>query len=96
MPAARAPAPHRVLNIGYQRAEPLAALIECIERATGCTAQRRMRPMQDSDVADTCADVQQLTALTGLTPRTPLALGVERLVAWYRGWRGEGRPAAVP
>jgi UDP-glucuronate 4-epimerase len=94
--AARAQAPHRVLNIGNQRPEPLAALIECIERATGRNAQRRMRPMQDGDVADTCADVQRLAALTGSVPRTPLAEGVERFVAWYRGWHGEDRPAAAP
>jgi UDP-glucuronate 4-epimerase len=87
--------PHRLLNIGNQRPEPLAALIECIERATGRTAQRRMRPMQDSDVADTCADVQQLAALTGSTPHTPLAEGIERFVDWYRGWYGEARPAAA-
>jgi UDP-glucuronate 4-epimerase len=93
--AARAQAPHRVLNIGNQRPEPLAALIECIERATGRTAQRRMRPMQDGDVADTCADVQRLATLTGSAPRTPLAEGVERFVAWYRGWHGEDRPAAA-
>jgi UDP-glucuronate 4-epimerase len=94
--ASPARTPHRLLNIGNQRPEPLAALIECIERATGCTAQRRMRPMQDSDVADTCADVQQLAALTGATPHTPLAEGIERFVAWYRGWHSEDRPAAAP
>jgi UDP-glucuronate 4-epimerase len=55
-----------------------------------------MRPMQDGDVADTCADVQQLAALTGLAPRTPLAEGIERFVAWYRDWHGEDRPAAAP
>lgn len=93
--ASPAQTPHRLLNIGNQRPEPLAALIECIERATGRTAQRRMRPMQDSDVADTCADVQQLAALTGSTPHTPLAEGIERFVAWYRGWYGEARPAAA-
>jgi UDP-glucuronate 4-epimerase len=80
--------PHRICNIGNHRPEPLDALIECIERATGCTAQRRLRPMQDGDVTDTCADVQQLAALTGSAPRTPLAEGVERFVAWYRGWHG--------
>jgi UDP-glucuronate 4-epimerase len=91
--AAQGEAPHRVLNVGNQRPEPLSALIECIERATGRTAQRRMRPMQDSDAADTCADVEQLAALTGSVPRTPLAEGVERFVAWYRGWHREDGPA---
>jgi UDP-glucuronate 4-epimerase len=94
--AARAQAPHRVLNIGNQRPEPLAALIECIEHATGRTAQRHMRPMQDSDVADTCADVQQLAALTGSVPRTTLAEGIERFVAWYRSWHREDRPSDAP
>jgi UDP-glucuronate 4-epimerase len=80
--------PHRICNVGNHRPEPLDALIACIERATGCTAQRRLRPMQDGDVTDTCADVQQLLELTGCAPRTPLAQGVQRFVAWYRGWHG--------
>jgi UDP-glucuronate 4-epimerase len=89
-------APHRVFNVGNQRPEPLATLIECIEHATGRKAQRRLRPMQDGDVADTSADVQRLAALTGFSPHTPLAQGVQRFVDWYRGWHGVALGTVVP
>jgi UDP-glucuronate 4-epimerase len=36
----------------------------------------------------TSADVQALQAWTGFTPQTPLAQGVDRFVAWYRGYFG--------
>ena len=77
-------APWRVVNIGNSDSVELSAFIDAIEAATGRTAIRRMLPMQPGDVPATWADGSLLKALTGYAPRTPVAEGVARFVAWYR------------
>ena len=42
--------------------------------------------MQPGDVADTCADVADLVTDIGYQPTTPLRVGVERFVSWYRSY----------
>ena len=66
--------------------EPLRNLadIEAIEKTTGRTAQKEYLPMQPGDVAQTWADVSELTRDFGYTPNTPIAEGVEAFVTWYR------------
>jgi UDP-glucuronate 4-epimerase len=44
--------------------------------------------MQDGDVGATYASIDRLRALTGFAPHTPLADGLARFVAWYRGYYG--------
>jgi UDP-glucuronate 4-epimerase len=78
----------RVLNIGDSHPVGLLEMIETLERALGVTADKRMRPMQPGDVTATFADVGALNALTGYAPRVMLAEGLERFVAWYRGYFG--------
>jgi UDP-glucuronate 4-epimerase len=43
-----------------------------------------MLPMQDGDVRATMADISDLERAVGFRPNTPLELGLERFVAWYR------------
>jgi UDP-glucuronate 4-epimerase len=81
---ARSSAPYRVFNIGNSDPVELMSFIEAIERALGRTAQKRFLPLQDGDVPATNADVSELAAWTGFRPRTSVAEGVERFVAWYR------------
>lgn len=77
-------APFRVVNIGNSQSVKLTDFIEAIEDATGYRAQRNLLPMQPGDVAETWADASLLKSLTGYSPRTSVAEGVERFVAWYR------------
>jgi UDP-glucuronate 4-epimerase len=42
------------------------------------------------DVEETYADVDAIGALTGFRPRTSLAEGIPRFVAWFRAWNGIG------
>ena len=77
-------APYRVYNIGNHRPVKLARYIELIEQATGCTAEKRLLPLQPGDVPDTAADVSALMRDTGYSPDTPVEVGIERFVAWYR------------
>jgi len=86
----RSRAPYRVFNIGNQEPVALGDFIATIERALGVEAVKEFKPMQPGDVVATYADVSALREWTGVSPRTPLADGIGRFVAWYRG-HFEGR-----
>lgn len=81
---ARSAAPYRIYNIGNHRPVELKSFIDLLEAAVGRTVERRLAPLQPGDVIDTCADVQALMADTGWCPNTPVALGIARMVEWYR------------
>lgn len=85
-------APHRVYNIGNDSPEELNRLIGLIEEALGRSAARIDRPLPPGDVLETRADVADLRRDTGFAPRTPLAEGVARFVAWYREFHGTAAP----
>jgi UDP-glucuronate 4-epimerase len=77
-------APYRIYNIGNHRPVELMHLIATLEGALGVTAAKEMLPMQPGDVAATYADITDLVRATGFAPATPIELGVERFVRWYR------------
>jgi len=79
-------APYRIYNIGNQQPVELNRYIEVIERCLGRTAIRNLQPLQPGDVPDTCADVEELIADVGYSPKTPVEVGVERFVSWYRSY----------
>ena len=79
-------APHQVLNIGNHNPEPLTAFIVAIEDALGIKAELDFQPLQPGDVPATYAETSALRALTGFAPATPLRLGVQRFVDWYRAY----------
>ncbi|GAB2897026.1 NAD-dependent epimerase [Uliginosibacterium flavum] len=79
-------APYRVFNIGNQDPVPLMDFIAAIEAATGKTAEKDFQPMQPGDVPVTSADVSALTAWSDFKPDMPIAEGMARFVAWYRGY----------
>ena len=81
-------APYRLYNIGNNRPVPLLHFIACIEKATGRAAVKRLLPMQPGDVPDTSADIDPLIADTGFRPDTPIEVGVERFVAWFKAFYG--------
>ncbi len=80
----RGPAPFRIHNIGNHEPVELGDFITAIEDACGRRAIREHRPMQPGDVLCTAADCTGLREATGFAPRTPLADGIRRFVAWYR------------
>src|SRR3546814_4637711 len=71
---------HRLLNIGDCNPVGLMDMIAMIERALGRPAIKLMRPMQPGDVTATYADISAIHALTGYSPKVPLARGIERFV----------------
>jgi UDP-glucuronate 4-epimerase len=79
-------APYRVFNIGNHDPVELMHLIGTLEKALGKVAEKRMLPMQMGDVPATFADVADLEREVGFKPATPIDVGVQRFVDWYRGY----------
>lgn len=77
-------APARVLNIGNTRSENLMDFIHLIEAELGMKAELELLPMQAGDIAETFADVEETTLLTGFVPKTTIREGVPRFVQWYK------------
>lgn len=77
-------APYRIYNIGNNQPAELMHVIGCLEKTIGKTVEKRMLPMQAGDVPATYADVDALTEAVDFKPATPIELGIERFVAWYR------------
>ncbi|SEH18312.1 UDP-glucuronate 4-epimerase [Sphingopyxis sp. YR583] len=75
--------PHRLYNIGNNRPEQLTGLIQAIEEACGRSAEINLLPMQDGDVYQTFADIDDINRDLGFVPATPLAVGIPAFVNWY-------------
>ncbi len=76
--------PYRVYNIGNNTPVHLLDFIETLEEAIGKKAIKNLLPMQPGDVPDTYADVADLVAEFGYKPNTPLKVGVNAFVDWYK------------
>jgi UDP-glucuronate 4-epimerase len=83
-------APWRVYNIGNSHPIEVTEVVRLIEDAIGKPAARELLPMQPGDVPETCADVSDLERIVGFRPKTPIAEGVRRFVAWFLEYRSEG------
>lgn len=84
-------APYRLYNIGNNTPVELMLFIETIENAIGIPAVKNMLPMQDGDVLATYADTVDLRKTTGFTPCTPLKVGIEKFIAWYKMYYSDKR-----
>jgi UDP-glucuronate 4-epimerase len=81
-------APYRLYNIGNHEPVELMRFIEILESCIGKSAIRNYLPIQEGDVPETYADVEDLRLAVGYTPSTPIEVGVERFVEWYREFYG--------
>ncbi len=79
-------APYKLYNIGNHSPVALEKFIAVIEQVLGKTAQRNLLPMQPGDVPATYADVEDLVRDVGFKPDTPIEVGIERFVQWYRDY----------
>jgi len=77
-------APYRVYNIGNSKPVRLMDFISAIEDNIGKTIEKNFMPIQPGDVPSTCADVADLVRDLGYKPDTPVQVGVDRFIAWYR------------
>ncbi|MEM6599325.1 MAG: NAD-dependent epimerase [Cyanobacteria bacterium P01_C01_bin.69] len=79
-------APYKIYNIGNHSPVTLMDFIATIERAMGKEAQKNMMPMQPGDVPATYAQVQDLMDDVGFKPSTPLSVGIQKFVDWYKDY----------
>lgn len=79
-------APFRVFNIGNHTPVQLMDMIGIVEKCLGQEAEKNFMPMQPGDVRSTSADVSGLLETVGWSPSTPLEVGIERFVDWYRAY----------
>jgi UDP-glucuronate 4-epimerase len=82
------PAPYKIYNIGNNNPVELIKFIEVIEAALGKQAQKKFMDLQPGDVVATYADVDDLMQDVGFKPATPIEVGVERFVRWYKDFYG--------
>jgi UDP-glucuronate 4-epimerase len=83
-------APWRIYNIGNNRTVEVSRVVELLEAEFGCKAVKELLPMQPGDVAETCADVDDLMREVSFRPATPIEEGIRRFAAWYRAYHRMG------
>jgi UDP-glucuronate 4-epimerase len=77
-------APWRVYNIGNNSPVELMDYIGALEEALGVEADKEMLPLQDGDVPDTYANVDDLVKEFGYKPDMSVKQGVTNFVKWYK------------
>lgn len=78
--------PYRVYNIGNNSPVELMHMIRTLEKALGMEAMKNFLPLQAGDVPATYADVDDLMRDVGFRPSTPIEVGIQRFVDWYRDY----------
>ncbi|MEN2766685.1 NAD-dependent epimerase [Ornithinibacillus xuwenensis] len=78
--------PYQLFNIGNNRPIPLMDFIRKIEELIGKKAIIEYLPMQPGDVKETFADITSLNEAIGFSPSTPIEVGLEQFVNWYRSF----------
>ena len=76
--------PWRIYNIGNNSPVELMDYIEAIESTLGMKADKELLPLQQGDVPDTYADVDDLVKEFDYKPATSIKLGVKNFVEWYK------------
>lgn len=81
-------APYRLYNIGNNSPVELEKFISVLEQALGRQAVKNYLPMQPGDVPATYADIDDLHAVTGFTPKTGIEQGIPKFVDWFLDYYG--------
>jgi UDP-glucuronate 4-epimerase len=81
--------PYRLYNIGNNAPVELLHYIEVIEECLGKKSQKNLLPLQQGDVPDTYADIEDLERDVGYRPATPVEVGIRNFVDWYLQYYGK-------
>ena len=76
-------APYRLYNIGNNKPVELLYFIQVLEDKLRKKAIKNFMPLQEGDVPETCADVDDLMRDAGFKPGTSIEEGIGRFVDWY-------------
>ncbi|HEU5292244.1 MAG TPA: NAD-dependent epimerase [Cyclobacteriaceae bacterium] len=77
-------APYRLYNIGNNKPVELLHFIEVIEEKLGKKAVKNLLPLQEGDVPETFADVDDLIRDVGFKPATSIEDGIGKFIDWYK------------
>ena len=75
---------YEVFNLGNSQPVKLIDLVHSLESAIGKRALLDFQAPQPGDAPLTWADISKARRLLDFEPRTDLASGLERFLAWYR------------
>lgn len=78
--------PYKIYNIGNNQQEELLHFIEVLEGCLGKKAEKRYLPMQNGDVKETYANIDDLMHDIDFRPSTSIEVGLQRFVDWYLGY----------
>jgi UDP-glucuronate 4-epimerase len=78
--------PFRIFNIGRGAPVSLLDFVTEIENQVKIKAKKIFRPMQDGDVAETCADVSNLDNTVNYKPSTSIHTGITQFTEWFKGY----------
>jgi UDP-glucuronate 4-epimerase len=76
-------APYKIYNIGNNNPVQLMDFITTLERKIGKEAVKNFLPLQDGDVPETYANVDDLMQDVGFRPDTSIEEGISKFVDWY-------------
>ncbi len=79
---------HRLYNLGNHRPERLLDFISTLESALGRKTVLELLPMQPGDVKETYADIDASRRDLDFEPKTSIAKGIPKFVAWFREYYG--------
>jgi UDP-glucuronate 4-epimerase len=77
-------APYKIYNIGNNHPVELLHFIEVLESKLGRKAVKNLLPLQEGDVPETYADVDDLMRDVGFKPSTSIETGIGNFVNWYK------------
>lgn len=83
------PSNYAIYNIGNNHTEKLMDFVHCLEKACLKEAHIKYCPMQEGDVYKTSANIDNIHALTGFTPKTKIEEGLKKFVEWYKAYTGD-------
>ncbi len=75
--------PHRIFNVGNNKAVNLLYFLELLEKVLGEKAIIKKMEMQPGDVQETLCDSRNLRNWIGFSPNTSIEKGVEIFAKWY-------------
>jgi UDP-glucuronate 4-epimerase len=79
-------APYALYNIGNGNPIKLMDFITTLENILGKKSIKEFLPMQPGDVFKTFADVQAMKNDFGYSPNTPLNMGIEEFIHWFKAY----------
>ncbi len=83
---ANKPQHHKVYNLGNNKPVELKQFVSVLEEHLDKKAVIQNEPMQQGDVYQTCADIEESRKDLGFSPKTSIEEGLGNFVNWYKDY----------